>query len=274
MLRGTRGPLAVVGHDDPMTSAFADATWAALERGADRDPASFDHATLADLPGPAQRLLSAALPDGVPLHDVVRLTMRGEIKLSRRWLGFTAEQILRAGVGFVWAPVVGGRLVRFVGADALGPDGARIEFRLHGRIPVVRGTGPDIARSAHGRLAAETVAWLPSALTPQAGAVWRALDDHRAVVTLTGPGEPTEVEVTVDADGAVTSLALSRWKDSAKPPAFAPFGGTVDSVLTTREGIRVAGSGTVGWDWGTPAAADGSFFRYEITRAELGAPVG
>ncbi|MCZ7628923.1 MAG: hypothetical protein M5U19_07585 [Microthrixaceae bacterium] len=254
-----------------MTSAFADATWAALERGADRDPPSFDHATLADLLVRRRGCCRRRCPTGCRCMTscASRCAARSS---SRRWLGFTAEQILRRG-GVRVGSGRRGRLVRFVGADALGPDGARIEFRLHGRIPVVRGAGPDIARSAHGRLAAETVAWLPSALTPQAGAVWRALDDHRAVVTLTGPGEPTDVEVTVDAAGAVTSLALSRWKDSAKPPAFAPFGGTVDSVLTTREGIRVAGSGTVGWDWGTPAAADGSFFRYEITRAELSAPV-
>ena len=48
----------------------------------------------------------------------------------------------------MWPPVVGGRLIRCVGADALGPEGARIEFRLHGRIPIVRGAGPDIARSS------------------------------------------------------------------------------------------------------------------------------
>ena len=105
--------------------------------------------------------------------------MRGEIRLAGRWLPFTAEQLLRASTGFVWAPIVGGRLIRFAGADALGPDGARIEFRLHGRIPIVRGSGADIARSANGRLAAETVAWLPAALTPQAGARWIAVDTTR-----------------------------------------------------------------------------------------------
>ncbi len=69
-----------------------------------------------------------------------------------------------------WALVVGGRVVRFVGADLLGPHGARMEFRLHGIVPVVRASGPDTARSAGGRLAVETVAWLPQTLTPQCGA--------------------------------------------------------------------------------------------------------
>ena len=250
--------------------SFADATWAALDRADARGSALFDPSTLTNLPEPAQRLLTNALPAGTPLHDTVRLSMRGEIKLAGRWLPFTAEQILRAGRGFVWTPVVGGRLLRFVGADALGPDGARIEFRLHGRVPIVRGSGPDIARSANGRLAAETVAWLPHALTPQAGASWTAIDDDRSTVTLDGPGGPTDIEVTVDDDGSLCSLGLQRWKDSAKPPALAPFGGAVESRFTSSGGVAIAGTGTVGWDWGEPGEARGSFFRYEITRAEFG----
>ena len=252
-----------------MTS-FANATWAALDRPNHVGSARFDRETLTSLPEPAQRLLSNALPDRTPLHDTVRLSMRGEIKLAGRWLPFTADQVLRAGMGFVWAPIVGGRLIRFVGADALGPDGARIEFRFHGRIPVVRGSGPDIARSAHGRLAAETVAWLPHALTPQAGASWTAIDAHRATVSLDGPGGPSDVEVTVDDDGALTALELQRWKDSAKPPSLAPFGGSVESLFTCSSGEAIAGAGTVGWDWGSPGEANGSFFRYEVIEAVFG----
>ncbi|MGF1598407.1 MAG: DUF6544 family protein [Acidimicrobiales bacterium] len=252
------------------SGGFAEATWSALDRDAGRIPPPFDAGTLTDVPAPAQRLLSAALPAGTPLHDIVRLSMRGEIRLAGRWMRFTAEQILAANAGFVWAPVVGGRLVRFVGADALGPDGARIEFRLHGWIPVVRGAGPDIARSANGRLAAETVAWLPTALTPQAGARWSGHDHHRATVALQGPGGPIDVDVTVDDEGAVTSLGLQRWKDSAKPPALSPFGGTVSSRFATPDGVSIAGAGTIGWDWGTPGEAEGEFFRFEITKAAFG----
>lgn len=56
--------------------------------------------------------------------------------VGSRWMPFAADQVLRAGVGFVRKPIVGGHVVRFVGADILGPDGARKEFRLHGLIPV------------------------------------------------------------------------------------------------------------------------------------------
>lgn len=248
--------------------SFAATTWDALGQPAESPPTPmFDPATVVDLPDAARRLLTSAIPAGTPLSSLVDLRMTGKIRLGGRWLPFTADQRLRAGVGFVWAPVVGGRVIRFVGADALGPDGARIEFRFHGRIPVVRGSGPDIHRSALGRLAAETVAWLPQALTPQAGARWVGIDDHRAVVTLDAAGSDVEVEVEVDATGQLRSIGLQRWNDSVDPPTEAPFGGTVDSSLTNAAGVRIAESGVVGWDWRTTDQAAGEFFRYRVAAA-------
>ena len=253
----------------PKRPTFADSTWATLAAEAAAELLPFDPATLDGLPPPARRFLARALPAGVPLSPMVELGMEGEIKLGGRWLGFTAEQILRAGVGFVWAPVVGGRLLRFVGADALGPDGARMEFRLHGRIPIVRGTGPDIRRSAQGRLAAETVVWLPQAVAPQSGARWIGVDDDRAIVTINAAGTDVDVEVEVDQDGQIRWLGLQRWNGSAKPPAYGSFGGSVDAIHTAGNGVRIAGDGTVGWDWHTPEQSDGVFFRYRITAADF-----
>ncbi len=246
---------------------FAATTWAALRSPPDATPDRFDPATLDELPLPARRLLARAVPPGSLLTTLLEIDMEGDIKLAGRWFPFTARQVLRAGTGFVWAPQVGGRVLRFTGADALGPDGARIEFRLHGRIPVVRGSGEDVRRSAQGRLAAETVAWMPQALTPQASARWASIDDHRAVVTLDAAGTDIDVDVTVDEHGRLVRLGLQRWNDSASPPALAPFGGSVDATMSTPTGVGIAGSGTVGWDWDTTREADGTFFRYRITDA-------
>ena len=246
---------------------FAERGWTALSDGSPVEPAAFDPATLAGLPPPAQRLLDRALPSGVALSTTVELSMEGEIELGGRWFPFTAEQILRAGEGFVWSPVVGGRLVRFVGADLLTADDARMEFRLHGLIPVARAAGPDVRRSAQGRLAAETVAWLPHALTPQLGARWTAVDDERAIVTLNAAGSDIDVEVFVDGDGRILRSGLDRWNGSVDPPRLQPFGASVDSVYTASNGVGIAGSGTAGWGFGTVDEADGVFFRYRITAA-------
>lgn len=249
-----------------MTIPVAERTWATLVAMSRPSPDKFDIATLNALPEPAQRFLSAALPDQTPLCHGVELEMRGRIKLGA-WLRFTARQLLVAGSGFVWMPSVGPRLFRIVGADTLGPQGGRMAFRLYNRIPVAAGTGPDVSRSAAGRLAAETVAWLPQALTPQCGARWQPIDGDRAAVTLPGPDGPTDVEVVVDERGNLTALQLQRWNDRTKPPGYTPFGGTVTGWFATG-GIQIAGDGTVGW--GSPASHDVDvFFEYTVTKARF-----
>jgi len=244
--------------------------WEILATPDERDDELFDLATLTDLPDPASRWLRRVLPVETPLVATIELAMTGSIKLGPRWFPFRATQVLRAGVGFVWLPVVGGRILRFVGADILGPGDARMEFRLHDRIPLVRATGPEVARSAVGRLAAETVAWLPQAAAPQAGAIWAPVDERRAVVSLPVGDESVDVTVTVDADGRLGALHLERWRNDADPPRFEPFGGDVSAEVRSDHGVAVAGRGTVGWGHGTPAAAGGAFFRYEVSR--LGSP--
>jgi hypothetical protein len=257
-----------VGHVNHRATGLAEATWAMLEHDDRRSTPAFDPSTLVELPEPAQRLLRAAIPAGTPLTTGVVLEMAGQIRLSRRWFPFTARQLLRAGVGFVWQPDVGGRVLRFVGADVLGPAGASMEFRLHGRIPVVRADGPDIARSAAGRLAAETVVWLPQRVTPQAGGVWRAIDADRAAVAVVVPSGTIDVEVTVDGAGRLTEIALERWNGSATPPALQPFGGSVTATRSF-EGVTIADQGTVGWNWHTATQHEGEFFRYSITAARF-----
>jgi hypothetical protein len=202
--------------------------------------------------------------------------MSGQIALGRRWFAFRATELLRAGVGFVWSAVVGGRLVRFSGADLLHPDGARMDFRFHGLVPVAKATGEEVARSARGRLAAETVVWLPQALAPQLGAHWRALDGERAIVSLEVQGETVPIEVQVDESGALSEVRLERWDSSRDPPAYRPFGCAASDELVTPEGVRVAGCGFAGWDWGAPPAEQGVFFRFRIdgTRFLDGASAG
>ncbi len=250
-------------------TTFADAARASLAAPRSERDHVFDPSSLDGLPDPARRMLGRAIPAGAPLATAIELTMSGAIRLGPRWFPFTADQILRAGVGFVWRSTTGGRFVRFTGADVLGPDGAEVAFRFHGRVPVVRASGPDVDRSARGRLAAETVAWVPQALTPQLGARWAALDDQRAIVTIDADGQATDVEVTVDDEGRLRALTLQRWRDSTEPPADAPFGGAVDGLLTTDDGVAIASGGTVGWDWGTANQATGEFFRYTIETARF-----
>lgn len=247
----------------------ANIAWAGLTQTRPHLVPAFDPTTLADLPEPARRLLARALPVGTPLRPSVELEMTGRMRLRRWWLPFRARQVLEAGSGFVWEPVVGRRLVRFEGADVLTPAEARMEFRAYGRIPVVSESGSDIARSAAGRLAAETVAWVPQALTPQLGAEWSPIDDTTARVHVTADGERIGVDVTVADDGRLEALGLLRWgAPDGESPAWHRFGGVMTGEYATADEVRIAGEGAVGWWFGTDRWAEGEFFRFGILSAQ------
>ena len=235
-----------------------------------RDSDVFDPDTLATLPEPAQRYLRRALPPGTPLATVVDLDATGTIKLGDAWWRFRSTQTLRAGSGFVWEPRVQRGPMRVSGADTYIDGTGTMAFRLFGIVPVARASGPDTDRSAAGRLAAETVAWLPHATTPQANAHWAPVDDDRATVTLATPAGPLDVTVVVDGDGRVISTSMMRWSDAIDPASERPFGGPAASKASefvTDTGVRIMGAGCIGWGWETPDWADGEFFRFRITTA-------
>ena len=146
-----------------------------------------------------------------------------------------------------------------------------MQFALAGLVPVVRAAGPDIARSAAGRLAAETAVWAPQALLPASGAIWRPLDENRAVVTRSLDGEATDVTVTVDDDGILRDVHVMRWGDPDGRFGAHPFGGTVTQTAVFNA-ITIASAGTAGWWFGTDRQAEGEFFRYRIRDARLGRP--
>ena len=254
-----------------MRPTAATSAWKTLARRPRTSPL-FDVDSLIGLPPPAQRHLERVLPPRTPLATVVRLEMSGELKVGSRWLPFQARQILSASTGFVWSAEVGGRFLRFSGADVMEPDGSSMEFRLLGLIPVVRSSGPDIARSAAGRLAAETVAWLPQALAPQSGARWTTIDDRHATVTLRRPCGTTSVDVEVDDEGRLRSVGLQRWNSDAKPPQPQPFGGRFGSEFATGDGVLLANDCEVGWGWNTGWWPSGRFFTGRIRSVDGAGP--
>jgi hypothetical protein len=157
----------------------------------------------------------------------------------------------------------------FKGGDAYWRGQGSLDFRLWGLVPVVRASGPDVARSARGRLAAETVAWAPYALTPQMGATWSAEDDDTGIVSLPAGREMTDLSVTVDGDGLIDEVVMQRW-GNPDGGAFAaiPFGAALDDHADV-DGITIGAAGRVGWWWGTDRQDDGEFFRFEITSARF-----
>jgi len=226
----------------------------------------FDPAALAGLPAAAQRLLGHALAPGAPLSRAVRLEMSGTIRLGD-WRPFEAEQVIVRGRGLIWAARLrmGGLPIR--GSDRLLDGEGAMRWALFGLIPFLRAGGPDITRSARGRLRAETI-WLPSALADPAVA-WT--ETHgRLTAQVPVDGEPGDLELATDAGGRLREVRLARWGNPGGG-AFreAPFGGVMEAEGTF-QGLTIPTCVRVGWWFGTERfEREGEFFRAELHRAEF-----
>jgi hypothetical protein len=216
------------------------------------------------LPEPVRRYLRTSIPDGTPLARSARLTMRGSIKLGRRWFRFRAREILTPHLGFVWAARTAGVIT---GTDRLVEGRGAMDWRLAGVIPVVRAQGPDVTRSAAGRIAGEAV-WIPTAMLPRFGVTWDALDDHHATAGREADGIGLEIHYLFDDDATVRAVWLDRWGDHGTGFGLATFGH--ETVRTaTLGGVTIPSAGRAGWFYGTDRWDQGEFFRYELTDLRL-----
>jgi len=221
---------------------------AALTRGAPT-PVPFDPSMVDEIPEPASRLLRHAIAPGTPLGSRVHLRQTGSVVQAGRRLRLAADEVLVPLRGFVWS--ARGRLgpvTLRVRDHYLAGDGA-VDIRVLG-VPLGGERGPDTVASSRGRLAAESL-WVPSMLLPQPGVAWAAVDENRARVDLSIDGATESVVLTVDPDGRITELAMTRWGDvGVERHQRIPYGFRVRAERTFG-GYTIAASVEGGWWYGT-----------------------
>jgi hypothetical protein len=228
--------------------------------------ARFDPAHLDDVPAPAHRWLARAIAPGTPLHRRVELTMEGEIRLGDRWQPFHAHQTHVPGERFRWSATAGRFPARINGFDRYEYGVGEMRWKLYGVIPVLTATGPDVTRSAAGRLAGESLL-LPTAMVGAPWVTWRSVDDEQAVAEVRIGSETIPVTVHVAPDGRLLRCHQSRWGQvDGKPYGMRTFGVTFDGEWT-RHGVSLARRITAGWGWTGDGWEDGPFFRAELLDA-------
>jgi hypothetical protein len=227
--------------------------------------AFFSEAELEGLPDPVRRYLRAAIAPGTPLATAARIDMRGQIRLGR-WVPFRAEQLLAPHDGFHWAAraagVIGG-FDRYVGGRG------QMRWRLLGLVPVMAADGPDLSRSAAGRMVGEAM-WVPTALLPRFGVTWSAADDHHLSARWRIDAHQAALELVVDDQGRLREGVFQRWGDPDRTGSYGlhPCGGEV-TAYATFGGLSLPAEGRAGWFYGTDRWAEGEFFRYQLTSLEL-----
>lgn len=258
------------------------AVWRQLDRLADRNavarldsirarhPLRFDRAHIAQLPEVARRYFGFVIKPGAPLHAIAEIEMTGRFSLGPRelpnWLAMTARQTLAGPRGFVWRMAARRGLTRISGSDALVDDRNWTRFWLGGLVPVARVSDTlDHRRSAFGRAVAEAAFWTPAALLPGPGITWTQVDAATARVTVRCDGIVQSVDVTIEADGRPTQVALQRWSDANADKVFRlqPFGGFL-SEFREVDGFRLPMHVEAGNQFGT--AAYFPFYQADVTR--------
>lgn len=236
------------------------ADWARL--AAPEPPAGvFDPDAVSELPEAAARWLRAAVPRGTPLIRAAVVHMRGDIKLGS-WRSFTASLVVRPPAGFIWAATARVAALPVSGFDRYSSGSGQMRWRVLGAIPAVSAAGPDVDRSAAGRLAAESV-FVPTAYQH---ATWASGPDaHSALATWHINDHVETVQLRVAADGALREISMARWGN----PGGAAYGRHPFGVLVEDErafdGIRLPSAVRAFWHWGTDRQAEGEFFRADIT---------
>ncbi len=151
--------------------------------------------------------------------------MHGEIKLGR-WLPVTAEQVIHWGRGMIWNATLRMKGMPIRGFDRLVNGEGAMRWKLFGIIPVMRASGPDITRSAAGRVMAESV-WLPSVLCSDE-VRWTAQDAFHPRAILAVQGEAGELALTIDDNGGLKTLTRPRWGNPGGTEfRYVDFGGVV-----------------------------------------------
>jgi hypothetical protein len=236
--------------------------WELLSSRTER-PATFDPSLVAGLPEPARRWLTHALAPGTPLWRTVELSMQGEIRIGA-WRPFTARQVLAPPRGFIWAATARLAGLPVTGFDRLSSGSGEMHWRLGGLVPVMSASGPDVTRSAAGRLAGESTL-LPTAFSAATWTPGSAADS--AVLTWRIGEEEESAELHVGPDGRLLGAGMDRWGDPGGGPfGRRPFGVTFEAERTFA-GVTLGSVLRAGWWWGTDRAAEGEFFRATITDA-------
>jgi hypothetical protein len=249
----------VAGH----AAAPAAGTWERLSRG-QPNPGRFDPVMAAGLPEPASRWLTHAIAPGTPLARAVIVEMEGHIRLGR-WLPFRAVQLHAPPDGYVWAARARLGPLKISGFDRFADDTGEMRWRLLGHIPVMNATGPDLDRSAAGRVALDAMLVPTAFLNPLVN--WSdGPHPNSATAEWTVGARTLQTELGVGRDGELRSVVMPRWGNPhGQPWGEYPCGG----ILTDEAdfgGIKLPTRMRAGWFFDTDHWAEGEFFRAHISK--------
>jgi hypothetical protein len=227
---------------------------------------TFDPDALSAIPNAARDYLRHAIAPGTPLASVVRLRMHGAIKLGD-WYPFTAKQVINRERGMIWQAETRLHGMPIRGADRITDEVGESRWKLFGVIPIASASGPDVMRSAAGRVNIESI-WLPSMLGRN-NISWSAPESGHAIARFAAHGEDAQLDLQIAGNGALQTVSMPRWGNPGGGPfRYHPFGGIIEAEREF-SGYTIPVSVRVGWGFnGVAFEPGGEFFHATIDDAE------
>ena len=211
-----------------------------------------DPQRLAGAPPPVVRYLKHVLPEGRPVIEQARFRQVGELRAdlqSERWMEFEATQVVApAATSFLWnARITVVPFIHLRVLEALIAGAGSSQVSMLSLFPLARSGGSrQLDSGALHRFLAEAV-WYPSALLPGTHLEWTAIDDRRALATLTVNGVTVSLEFTFNADDEVAAIFTpARWGTFSGVYRQAAWEGRFGPCVDMG-GVLVPGDGEVGW---------------------------
>lgn len=239
----------------------------AMIRTAEQLPAAvITPETIAGLPDPVRRWLSASGAIGRTPVSTVRLTQRGEMRQrpDSDWVPATAEQVFSVSPpGFVWRTTMEMMpLVTVLGEDLYALGRGRMRISAYGLLTIVDASGAQMDQGTMLRYLAE-ICWFPTAaLSPHVS--WTAIDSLSALATLTDGERSVSGMFRFDQEGDVLGFEADRYMDR-------PEGATLERWVITMEeakdlgGFRIPVKSSVTWRL---KEGDNTWFRLEVESIE------
>ena len=175
-----------------------------------RGPAHLEPSTLDALPAAVLRWLGhAILPTARPSTTLAMQTS-GHVDLDG-WRAFSADHVIRAGEGFIWAARLRKIGLPLTGVDAYTGGAGLSRWKFANAFTLRGASDDDVRMSTLGRLASELPLTPAAALSPWV--TWEDLGPNQALARVLIDEAEHQLTVDVDSTGRVTSCRLLRWGD-------------------------------------------------------------
>ena len=211
-----------------------------------------DFDTFALLPEPVSRYLKYALTNRQSIITLMRMEQTGSLRkntITDKWVRFTASQLVTSSAkGFIWNAKMATPFETHVGvldSYVAGVGSARVNFLS--AIVLARETGAQELNSGDLlRYLAEAV-WYPTALLPESGVVWTAINSTASLATLSDGETSVSLEFRFNTLGEVISIySPDRFRSLDGDYIQMPWEGHFKNYAT-QSGMKVPSYGEVGW---------------------------